>query len=677
MRCTKQVEKRRFLAFRYFHDGVLLVRATIVLLIALLAVLAGWPAAAQTTPPVAPVPSTSTPSIAWRLKNPFRLFRDPQHWTFYAEAARKAAVADAAAATGFPVLAAETRLAEITDGTSWSARIFEHLADEACWYAPPTASDAPAKAAGKPEPCGDYIKPKTHAVLLSAPGVAQACTWRVGATEVAMADCRQETEVGVPYPEGASVSLSLDGSVAATEAIKVEDLLIIGLGDSFGAGDGNPDRPVSFRANSPMSYDNERDGYPQRYPLAGDIPYTDVRFRNRAAGWAHRNCHRSLYSHQIRAALHLALSDARQQRSVTYLGLACTGSTMLTMFDPYNGLDEPPSAADTASVKRRNQLSQLDILASALCEPGTATIDTSVNYNDNQVLELGQRQIHVRTCTEAKRLRRPDAVLLSIGGNDVGFSGLVSNASLRGQFLGVVKLFSEDPRITPAKARSYMGRVPGRYAALAKALKAVTGLTEAQRVFLSAYPQMHENEDGKGCASGRRGFDVSAAWLLQGKAVAAAEKFMDEDLIPGMEKAASAAGWTFVDGHRRDGRFKNRGICAVSADELETPALANIAFPRFRERGLDISWQPFKPDDYKPYAARQRYFLTPNDAFLAVHFHTRQFVPLLDGGPDIQLALWSAYSGAFHPTAEGQAVIADAVLQKVLSSLRPASSHSP
>lgn len=642
------------------------MRKTLALLLpALLLPVLPSAARAQTETPAA-APAASASPIVWRLKNPFRLFRKPEHWTFYAEAARALTQEDA----GHPVLATERKLAEKTDGLGWAGGMFESIVDEACWYAPQQAADAPAKKGAKPEACGDYIKPKAHAVLLQAPSIDKACTWTIGSTVINKPDCRQAAEAGIPYPDGAEVTLTSAGTVVAKETIKVEDILVVGLGDSFAAGDGNPDRPVSFRVNRPMSYDTEREGYPQRYPLESNVRYTEPRFRNRAAGWAHRNCHRSLYSHQLRTALHLAADDPAQQRSVTYLGLACTGSTMLNMFDVYSGLDEPASSADPAHAIRKPQLSQLDILAQALCAPGEAKLDTAVNYNAGEALEIGERAIHVRVCEEAKRLRKPDLVLLSVGGNDVGFSGLVSNASLRGQFLGVVKLFSEDPRITPDKARAFMGRVPGRYAGLAKALQAVTGLADHNRVLLSAYPRMHENEEGHACASGRRGFDVSAAWLLQGKAVAAAEHFMDEAFTPGMAKAATEAGWTFVDGHRTGDGFKRHGICAVAADETETPSLANVQFPRFRENGTDSAWQPYKPDQYRHYAPRQRYFLTPNDAFLAAHFHTRH-IPLMDGGPDVQLALWSAYSGAFHPTAEGQAAIADAVLQEARKIVSP------
>lgn len=632
--------------------------------------------AAEPTAPDATVPSatdatTAQPSpIVWRLKTPFRFFKNPEHFETYAEVARGIAESEQR------ILETERALAEQTDGVGWAAAVYEHVADEACWYEAPATTSGEEVAKKPAEPCGAYIKPTSHTVQLSAPSLAKACIWTVGPHVHEQADCSKPLEVAIPYPEGAPVMLTSEGAEVARRIIKVDDILVVGLGDSFGAGDGLPDRPVSFRVNRPMSYDDERSGYPQRYPLSESTRYTLPAFHNRAAGWAHRNCHRSLYSHQLRTALHLALEDPAQQRSVTYLGLACSGATMLNMFDVYKSYDEPAANGDPPHVRRQVRLSQLDVLATVLCAPGAAKPDEAVNYNEGEALEVGPRVIRVATCAPGQRLRRPDLVLLSVGGNDVGFSGLVSNASLRGQFLGVVKLFAEDPRITPDKARAFVPRLSTRYGALARALQAAAGLDMPDRVLLTAYPQMHENAEGKVCASGRGGFDVSAAWNLQGKAVAAAEQFMTDHVSPAMAKAAADAGWTLVDRHRTAGAFKARGLCAVTADEQQMPQLANLKFPRFRENGADSGWLPFKPDDYRHYAPRQRFFLTPNDAFLGTHFHTTH-IPIMDGGPDVQMALWSAYSGAFHPTAEGQAAIADAVLLAAREKLASRSGATP
>jgi hypothetical protein len=68
--------------------------------------------------------------------------------------------------------------------------------------------------------------------------------------------------------------------------------------------------------------------------------------------------------------------------------------------------------------------------------------------------------------------------------------------------------------------------------------------------------------------------------------------------------------------------------------------------------------------------SRQRWFRTLNDAFLTDHFHTAPGTPFVNKNDSWRLAAAAAYSGAFHPTSEGQAVIADAVLQQARCVLR-------
>ncbi|MEO1264656.1 MAG: hypothetical protein AAFV26_03000, partial [Pseudomonadota bacterium] len=76
---------------------------------------------------------------------------------------------------------------------------------------------------------------------------------------------------------------------------------------------------------------------------------------------------------------------------------------------------------------------------------------------------------------------------------------------------------------------------------------------------------------------------------------------------------------------------------------------------------------PYNPADYRPYASRQRWFRTPNDAFLTGNFHVSS--SSLQRALRSRSLMWtqvllaSTYSGAFHPTAEGHAAIADSVVR--------------
>jgi hypothetical protein len=574
--------------------------------------------------------------IVWQLQNPFRHFKQAAH----TEEHRQAFLALTEPEKAEPILSVQRRLAAKNPQQGWAAAVFEHVVDEACWY---------THTGGK-APCGEYIKPKTHAIWLSAPTISGACSWHVAGQTIPAPDCRVPKAATVPGGAKTEVTLSTPSQpVVAKDTIEVDDVLVVGLGDSFASGDGNPDRPVSFKRRRALDYDNATLGYPRREPP------------ERAAGWVHRTCHRSLYSYQLRVALQLAVEDPDLHRSVTFVGLGCTGATILDLFEQHTGRDEPPSNDDKPHSSRKLGLSQLSMLSHVLCQPNEAELDKAVDYNADERVKLPQKgkhqTINIYGCAADKRLRNVDLLLLSIGGNDVGFSGLVANASLKKEELVLPALFGEDPRIDPDIARTYLKRFPGRFQALGEALAAVMGPDSPGRVILGTYPRMGFNQDGEPCGSGNRGFDVTNIWGLNGKVIAETETFVESDLMPAMAKAAQDARWNLADAVRTEGKFRKQGICASGEQEATEAAWHNGRFPRYRYSGT-VGWAPFKPDQFMPYKTRQRWFRTPNDAFMTAHYSDR--TKLL---PELRITGWSAYSGAFHPTAEGQAAIADATMK--------------
>jgi len=115
---------------------------------------------------------------------------------------------------------------------------------------------------------------------------------------------------------GAAITVEVGGQAVAATNAQVEDLFIVGLGDSFGSGEGNPDVPVRLSAERSADYgirskDQEPlSGYPAR---AGDWKAIgDRAFIEENPRWLDQACHRSLYSHQLRAALQLGVF-ARQR----------------------------------------------------------------------------------------------------------------------------------------------------------------------------------------------------------------------------------------------------------------------------------------------------------------------------------------------------------------------------
>ena len=254
-------------------------------------------------------------------------------------------------------------------------------------------------------------------------------------------------------------------------------------------------------------------------------------------------------------------------------------------------------------------------------------------------------------------------LFLSLGGNDIGFSRLVANAvltdksSLRslGGWFGQVQGLSE--------AQAGLDLLPDRYKSLNRAFHNLIHIPwpESDRVILTAYPPLVLLEDGRSlCPDGTSGMTVLSDFYLSkeksGEASVAAERLQGI-----MRDSAKAYGWSFADAHRAD--FRGRGLCAGwSRDALTTAD--DLRLPRF----VNGKWDPYNPTDWRAYATRQRWFRTPNDAFMTGHFHVpqsmMQSVLKQQGLEWVQLLLASTYSGAFHPTAEGQAAIADGVAAK-------------
>ncbi len=267
-------------------------------------------------------------------------------------------------------------------------------------------------------------------------------------------------------------------------------------------------------------------------------------------------------------------------------------------------------------------------------------------------------------------LKRPvDLVLLSVGGNDVGFVPLVSDSLLSEQsiYRTLGKHLNAVYGVDHARAR--LDLVKRRFEGLRYSLDlflGVSGTPSDRKVILTGYPNMGYDSDGVSACSGTKGMDVFPPFRLDAAKVGKAEAFSTEL----NRSLASFAGrnWTYVDGFRHD--FLSHGLCAASG----STTAESLSFPRFK----DNAWTPFKPSLYQAYATRKRWFRTPNDAFLISNMHAdtissfgsncsglytgaiktlakRYWIPF-------QVFLASTYGGAFHPTAEGQARIADEVV---------------
>ena len=182
---------------------------------------------------------------------------------------------------------------------------------------------------------------------------------------------------------------------------------------------------------------------------------------------------------------------------------------------------------------------------------------------------------------------------------------------------------------------------------------------ESDRILLAAYPSLALLPDGRNvCPDGRAGMTVAPDFMLS-ESQARESMAAGERLNAIMEDTSRQNGWTFIASHRE--KFQGRGMCSGYTDNAFSMA-DDLRMPRWTGK----KWEPFNPADWQAYVPRQRWFRTPNDAFMTGNFHVSesllQRMMKLQSLSSFQLLLASTYSGAFHPTAEGQAAIADAVV---------------
>ena len=602
--------------------------------------------------------TSAPPVIEWRVENPFRFFTDPADTAMH----RATWLALSDEERRRPILSAERALGLRAD-EGWAAGVYR----KTCW-------DWNANryvCAGDKRP---YAFPVSHGVIASLAGHADApeileCTWSMSGTaneakrgRTMKQPCREPVRFDIPYPDGAALSVAVGGGGTATTEVVVRDLFIVGVGDSFGSGEGNPDIPVRLSPERTADYGNGKSpdgalvGLPVRVGSWRSIGDKD--FVEENARWLDQACHRSLYSHQLRVALQLAVEDPH--RAVTFASVACSGAEVVQgLFLRYKGNEWVP---------RPPELSQISAIAEVQCGAEEAPMqDLPEAYHINGRIPELQGGLVLRKCDQASA-RKIDLLLVSIGGNDIGFARLVANAVLTDQSL-LKQLGGWFGQVfEPREARARFSNVEARYKALQRAAHNILHIpwNEADRVILTAYPGMSLLDSGRNvCPDGQAGMEVFPDFKLS-ETKARESEAVAEQLNGLMKKAAKAYGWSFADAHRA--QFIGRGLCAGYTDNALSQA-DDLRIPRKR----DGQWTPYSPAEFRAYVPRQRWFRTPNDAFMTGNFHASagamQRVLKLDAVSFIQVMLAATYSGAFHPTAEGHAAIADAAAEKARAAL--------
>ncbi len=591
--------------------------------------------------------------ISWEVRNRFRLFREERDFLLHTESSR-----------GRSILGSEQALELQSDGRGWARNTVNRLCiDLAGRVTEPCTRDNVKES---------YLTPVDHPIAMRLTGqipVGATCAWTLDDGETtpqqSTLDCAEPVNFRARYgrPTTASVEVSSgpDAPQRVATEIMVRDIFIAGLGDSIGSGEGNPDRPIGlsddgfcFRSYlgtaGAQYYRPSRAGY--KGGRACEAPDSLQVWQRQSALWFNSACHRSLYSYQTRTALALAVQYPHI--AVTYLPLACTGATIADGLFGSQGARECPPTKSAASCK------------------GTVNA---------QLAEL-------RDALTAAKRRQPDRtldlVLLSIGANDINFSGLVADvivdtATERVLFRRTGVMGSvEDSRAALARD------LPQGFGKLREALKPLVG--DLQRVVYVSYanPTLAY---GAPCPGGRAGFDIHPSFNAEPQRLANVSGYVQNEFLPQLKALAlcqsgilcrDPAGdrMTFVDAHQT--AFADHGFCARAQSD-----------PEFDRECFSVKGESFDPDivtaasqpmicgrsagEYRAYLPRARWIRDANDSYFAAMTYP-QGLPSSQQPSDIHDATWgvlsAVYGGAVHPSAEGHAAMADAALPAVASVLQ-------
>ncbi|MEZ5787223.1 MAG: hypothetical protein R3D62_12340 [Xanthobacteraceae bacterium] len=605
-----------------------------------------------------PVPAVGV-TIDWMVRNRFRLFRDERDFERHVAAQR-----------GRSILSAEEAMANETNGRGWARSMVTRL----CVDAAGNVLDECVR----DDVRESYLAPLDHAVQVRLSGAIDAaavCAWTFddgdGNPRSVTAPCSEPVNLRVIFgrPTIVVVDLTANGVTSrATTEILVNDLLIAGLGDSIAAGEGNPDRPIAladdgFCFRQFIATDASEYFRPSRADYRGDKSCSGlqgnesdrVEWSRLAARWMSAPCHRSLYSYQLRAALALAVENP--QIAVTFLPLACTGATIETgLFGSQRAreLNCGPTGNHSCPRTVAPQLARL-----------------------RELLGRAQRAHPGRTL---------DLVFLTIGANDIDFSGLVADVIIEARAERI--LFSRGGMISNVGSAQAVldGRLPGNFARLRKALKPLVG-GELDRVVYVSYGNPSLSPNGGACPGGRAGFDIHPAFGVDGKRLRDVTGFVEHRFLPRLRALATCGSgilcsdpasevMTFVSAHQP--AFAQHGYCARSpADPVFDRECFSPTGESFASGPVEGATQPlrcgYRPSEFRPYASRARWIRTANDSYFAAMTFPEGVSATLQPS-NLHDATWgvlsAVYGGAVHPTAEGHAAMADAAAAAARTRLR-------
>jgi hypothetical protein len=568
-------------------------------------------------------------TLEWELVNPFRFIRDQKSNDDLRNAYNSL---EEKTPSGL-----ERRLQEMDDEivaaerakgnkrfyAGWFSRLAENNYEKTCW-------DAQTLTFRDEGDCKDYVHPTSHKVRVWVSNFDLGeVEWYLDGVKISdFTRCRYTfrncIEFSLPYDrklKEVSVKVpGFDGNFNIRSIlIQVKDKLVVGLGDSYGSGEGNPDIPAHFddgRSDIDIIFKRLKgrdDTFLRREPK---------RDKDSEVSWLDRRCHRSMYSYQFKTALQMALANPKE--AVTFVSYSCSGAVTENLINVRQAAREKLKKKILKDEYNKVR-PQLDVLKEVLKCPAGRTFG----------------------CT-ARNSREIDYLLLSIGGNDIGFADYVTYIITSGL---IRKLKGKKPTaqtkidIERAITENY-GKLSAELNGLD--IKGCTPGAPCERILLTAYPDIMHSETETLCKADREEFSIPF-----GRDEKRADRIREvRDLVFDTlrNEQEKVLNWSVVTGHFA--KYLQHGFCAQG----DTADVAERFWMPIRNKGI---WGSFEPKVYKAYESRLRWIRLPVDSKMT----TDQVIEL--GRLRLRLFYIDATSNVMHPTAQGLAATADANFQAI------------
>ncbi len=352
----------------------------------------------------------------------------------------------------------------------------------------------------EPHDSWNRIAPLTWPVDLNACGSTvsgervQLYTWEVDGQEVAKTtSCRHRLELPDlgTYQVTLTATTPTGQTATETQQVQVRDYFIASIGDSIASGEGVPDIPKPNLLTRPS--------------------------------WQDRRCQRSAYGGPQLAGRMLEAADPTA--TITFLHLACSGARMMS--DADDPQDTPPADASADS--------------GGLMSPYVGQRPTAEEAT--QPLQPQLEALKDLVDTSGRQL---DALLISIGANDMRFSAILKDC-----LVAVIndcnqsqarEIFERRIPLLAARYDELNRRIAQHFPNLA---------AHPERILISEYPDP-TSSDGSvtlGCLGVSQ---ADAAW---------AANVVVPALNQAVRDAANRHGWTMVDGINLGG-FSGHGYCS-------------------------------------------------------------------------------------------------------------------